>query len=743
MPIADQQQTMSQHAVPQNVMDVEFKLIGEMTLRQFAYLMVCALIAYVCYLSLIGIFKWPAVIFFLLLGVGLAFVPIQDRGLDIWFVNFLNAMFMPTQRVWQKAPIIPQAFLYQSLDVVKHEMITLAPTSSRRKLEKFLDNDIVQTDVDPLDIPIDAYVTKVRSAFASGTSPAAAVGVAVRAASPRATVPVPSSPVVIPSKVPLPPPPPVPSLSAKPAVIKASTPAIRPAQDLKAVPETSQVSFTATAPEKSFVARMNHATAVRKDAGSAEGNVNGVGPASPGGISPTKPAKREVPLSKPTISSPQHKNSNYKKFQEVVEGSPKPDAPVTSASSKTVYLEPVASPSPDTDKLPAKGGSTQGSGGGGTLPPPIPPKVVNAPATTQTAGAPPSSEVSKPTAPVPSPVKTPKPSTTQPFAEAPQELLLSRKSTQDYMPFDPISRDRHSGRRFTSLLPQQGEILLPIRGERVLNTPAAQEVENDIKEKTEQLQALLEQLSQEDFSDTVVSTAVEEGATVGGSPIPSKENASREEKQESMNQARKSAKDAVDKLKDENAELTEELDKLRADLSQAHRKDSQQKVPVSSVTKKAVTPESRQPHKDRDNKASAEYKNLQGQIKDLQGKIAQLQNSGGNSDRLAEAAVPEAPLAYKPAAKFLTDKPNVLSGVVSDAQGTVLEGMLLIVKDPKGDPVRAFKTNRLGEFVLANPLDKGTYTVEVSSVNETKLVFDIISVEAKGEVIPPVELIGS
>src|SRR3989339_2254785 len=99
MSLADSPQVNKQHAVPQNIMDVEFKLIGDLTMRQFAYIMVCGGLAYFTSVSIVGVFKWPVVVLLVLLGLGLAFVPIEERGLDEWIANFFKAIFSPTQRI--------------------------------------------------------------------------------------------------------------------------------------------------------------------------------------------------------------------------------------------------------------------------------------------------------------------------------------------------------------------------------------------------------------------------------------------------------------------------------------------------------------------------------------------------------------------------------------------------------------------------------------------------------------------
>jgi hypothetical protein len=84
----------------------------------------------------------------------------------------------------------------------------------------------------------------------------------------------------------------------------------------------------------------------------------------------------------------------------------------------------------------------------------------------------------------------------------------------------------------------------------------------------------------------------------------------------------------------------------------------------------------------------------------------------------------------------------VLSGVVKGADGKLMPDILIIVKNRKGEAVRAVKTNSMGQFLLLTPLDKGIYTVEISSSNNLTETFDIIPVEVKGEAIPIMEFNG-
>ena len=100
----EREQVSQQHAVPQNIMSVEFKLIGDLTVRQFTYLAGGIVISFLINrLGLPVFFRYPIAGVFLLGGIGMAFLPIQDRGLDQWIKNFLVSVFSPQQRVWKKS----------------------------------------------------------------------------------------------------------------------------------------------------------------------------------------------------------------------------------------------------------------------------------------------------------------------------------------------------------------------------------------------------------------------------------------------------------------------------------------------------------------------------------------------------------------------------------------------------------------------------------------------------------------
>lgn len=106
---------MQQHPIPQNVTQYQFRLVGDMTLKQFLELALGLLLAYLFFASnLIFIIKWPLIIISILFGAGLAFFPLEDRPLDQWIINFIKAIYMPTRFIWKKTNKIPRLFLFSA-----------------------------------------------------------------------------------------------------------------------------------------------------------------------------------------------------------------------------------------------------------------------------------------------------------------------------------------------------------------------------------------------------------------------------------------------------------------------------------------------------------------------------------------------------------------------------------------------------------------------------------------------------
>jgi hypothetical protein len=135
---------MEQHPIPQNVSSYQFKLVGDMTLKQFFQLAGGILVAIIIYsLPLLGIIKWPLAIISVLLGVGLAFLPFEERPLERWIFAFFRAIYSPTIFSWKKTNAPVKFFQDEGQDVspqqdaaLKNYLAADQPSGASAKLEK-------------------------------------------------------------------------------------------------------------------------------------------------------------------------------------------------------------------------------------------------------------------------------------------------------------------------------------------------------------------------------------------------------------------------------------------------------------------------------------------------------------------------------------------------------------------------------------------------------------------------------
>lgn len=146
---------MQQHPIPQNVTQYQFRLVGDMTLKQFLELCIGFGLAYLFFASnLIFIIKWPLVIVSFLFGAALAFFPIEDRPLDQWIINFLKAIYAPTRFIWQKTNKIPPLFLFEAHapEVINAVTKTIKAPSSATLNQQVSDlSDLETTKISSLD----------------------------------------------------------------------------------------------------------------------------------------------------------------------------------------------------------------------------------------------------------------------------------------------------------------------------------------------------------------------------------------------------------------------------------------------------------------------------------------------------------------------------------------------------------------------------------------------------------------
>jgi len=151
--MAETPQVSKQHAVPQEVFGVQFKLVGELTLRQFAVLAAFGLVAVLIFTSgLPLIIRWALALSFALGGVAFALVPVQDQPLDQWVGTLIRAVYSPTRRIWEKSSEAPE---FLTLEVPKIKTPTepgVTAEESRRRLKEFLAEARAVEELTPLDL---------------------------------------------------------------------------------------------------------------------------------------------------------------------------------------------------------------------------------------------------------------------------------------------------------------------------------------------------------------------------------------------------------------------------------------------------------------------------------------------------------------------------------------------------------------------------------------------------------------
>ncbi len=123
---------MKQHPVPQNVTTFQFRLIGDMTIKQFGYLAGGAILAYIFYkLPLPFFFTWPLAITSAVGGFGFAFIPIEERPMDVWVFAFIKSVYSPTLFVWSRTQPAPPSTTKSSSGPAAPPNRAVPPAASR------------------------------------------------------------------------------------------------------------------------------------------------------------------------------------------------------------------------------------------------------------------------------------------------------------------------------------------------------------------------------------------------------------------------------------------------------------------------------------------------------------------------------------------------------------------------------------------------------------------------------------
>lgn len=93
------------HAVPQSILDVEFKLFGSLTVRQFGYVaggIVAGLFFYFAF-GWFPLLQWSLIIISVIFGLLMGLYKINDRPFEEYFNNYLYALFTNQRSVYRKS----------------------------------------------------------------------------------------------------------------------------------------------------------------------------------------------------------------------------------------------------------------------------------------------------------------------------------------------------------------------------------------------------------------------------------------------------------------------------------------------------------------------------------------------------------------------------------------------------------------------------------------------------------------
>src|SRR5258706_2471810 len=128
---------MENHPIPQQISSYQFRLVGDMTLKQFFQVGGGALIAILLYSSGLPFYiKWPLIVISFIIGVALAFFPLEDRPLSKWIFLFAKSVYAPTLYLWMKSYKAPQFFQAESTQTT--QALPVIPAVLLPELEKTL-----------------------------------------------------------------------------------------------------------------------------------------------------------------------------------------------------------------------------------------------------------------------------------------------------------------------------------------------------------------------------------------------------------------------------------------------------------------------------------------------------------------------------------------------------------------------------------------------------------------------------
>lgn len=124
---------MDNHPIPQDVTGFKFRLIGDMTVKQFGYVAVGGIFAVIFMYAPISVFlRVPLMLLSGGLGAALAFMSLEGRPLDTMVSYFVKALITPNQYAYHKNGGVLSIFAYQS----NSQTVSAQGVTAQEQIEK-------------------------------------------------------------------------------------------------------------------------------------------------------------------------------------------------------------------------------------------------------------------------------------------------------------------------------------------------------------------------------------------------------------------------------------------------------------------------------------------------------------------------------------------------------------------------------------------------------------------------------
>jgi len=620
-----EQKTHQQHPIPQNVMGVEFKLVGGLTLRQFLFLAGFILTAWLIYSSgLPSFIKTPVAAAVAIFGAFISLVPIQDRSADIWLKNFLLAVSSPTERVWRKGSANLDIFfeLREARTAIAQQKET-GITRDRSQLTQYLRNS-GDDEMTPMDLAEKEYLKSI---------------------------------TILQNDVSLP--------SGMQSVVKT-------------VPETDEK------PQDNVVREeVDVAPTLASEVNYSQEKViaiPGIGQQTKF-VTPIQNTRtgRRIRLVKPgeiglSVAG-----------EKKVEGIPAIQKQAEELASKVDEVGKKIEQAQETVKLA--------------------PQATQEPA--MTAVQTPQLKQALETAqhPIVENLGTPIPLTHEETTKAPAAPDLQNQASSSNSPILP------------PVVGSEPPLVTPTKQEETKNddTVKMASLSEELAKLQAEKQKLLDDLEKQKKArleaETYASMAAE---------YQKRANEASQQSSTLVSEMRK-AQEELHRLRDVAQRTTSEKDILAKQIKENERRVLELSREKSQTTDSLIS--------------------MQRELRELR-----LKSRFAQAPQAVEKVVAAKPQPVGTAAAmtagilpFIKDTPNIINGYVRGKTGNLIKNAVVIINDSEGSPVRALKTNELGQFAITTAVINGAYTVEVSSDGET---FAIMTVDVYGSVLEPLDFVG-